>query len=120
MIILLAGLLGIPGEFLEAAAIDGAGTWSRIRHIVLPLLRPQLAFVCILAVIEAAQAFDSFYVLTDGGPAGATNIVPLEIYFRGFQLLQMGRAAAISLVLFVFLMIVTLIQLRLFRSGEAD
>lgn len=120
MIILLAGLLGIPGEYLEAAAIDGAGSWARFRHILMPLLRPQLAFVCILAVIEAAQAFDSFYVLTNGGPAGATDIVPLEIYYQGFQLLHMGRAAAMSLVLFVFLMIVTLIQLRLFRSGEDD
>ncbi|MFZ0215464.1 MAG: sugar ABC transporter permease [Candidatus Dormiibacterota bacterium] len=119
MIILLAGLLGIPAEYLEAAAVDGAKTWSRVWHVILPLLRPQFAFVCILAIINAGQAFDSFYVLTNGGPANATDIVPLEIYFRGFQLLQMGPASALSMVLFVFLMLITLIQLKFFRFQES-
>jgi len=119
MIILLAGLLGIPSEYLEAAAIDGAGNWARLRHIILPLLRPQIAFVSIIAVINAVQAFDAFYVLTRGGPADATRILPIEIYLRAFQLLEMGRAAAISMVMFVFLMILTLLQLKYFRLEDA-
>jgi multiple sugar transport system permease protein len=118
MIILLAGLLGIPGEYLEAAAIDGAGTVARIRFILLPLLRPQMMFVVIIALINAFQAFDSFYVLTRGGPADATRVLPIEIYLRAFQVLEMGRAAAVSMVLFVALVVLSLIQLRLFRFEE--
>jgi ABC-type sugar transport system permease subunit len=115
MIILLAGLLGIPNEYLEAARIDGAGYWARVRHIILPLLRPQLAFVVIIALINTVQAFDTFYVLTRGGPADATRVLPIEIYLRGFQLLEMGRAAAVSMVMFVFLVFLSLTQLRLFK-----
>ena len=118
MIILLAGLLGIPNEYLEAAAIDGAGTWARVRHILLPLLRPQLTFVVIIALINTVQAFDSFYVLTRGGPADATRILPIEIFLRAFQLLEMGRAAAISMVLFVILMVLSLLQFKLFKVEE--
>jgi ABC-type sugar transport system permease subunit len=118
MIILLAGLLGIPNEYLEAAAIDGAGAWARVRHILLPLLRPQLTFVVIIALINTVQAFDSFYVLTRGGPADATRILPIEIYLRAFQLLEMGRAAAISMVLFGILMVLSLLQLKLFKVEE--
>ena len=118
MIILLAGLLGIPSEYLEAASIDGAGSWARVRHILLPLLRPQMMFVVIIALINAFQAFDSFYVLTRGGPADATRVIPIEIYLRAFELLEMGRAAAVSMVLFVALVILSLIQLRIFRTED--
>ncbi|MCC6420704.1 MAG: sugar ABC transporter permease [Gemmataceae bacterium] len=118
MIILLAGLLGVPSEYLEAAAIDGAGTIARVRYILLPLLRPQLMFVTIIAIINAVQAFDSFYVLTRGGPADATRILPIEIYLRAFQLLEMGRASAVSMVLFLALVVLTLVQLRVFRVDE--
>lgn len=115
MIILLAGLLSIPGEYLEAATIDGAGYWSRVRHILLPLLRPQLALVAVIALINTVQAFDSFYVLTRGGPGDATRVLPIEIYLRAFQVLEMGRAAAVSMVMFVVLVVLSLVQLRLFR-----
>lgn len=115
MIVLLAGLLAIPSEYLEAAAIDGAGPLARIQHIVLPLLRPQLAFVAVIALINTVQAFDSFYVLTRGGPADATRVLPIEIYLRGFQQLEMGRAAAVSLVLFAVLVVLSLLQFRVFR-----
>ena len=118
MIILLAGLLAVPVEYLEAASIDGAGAWARFRHIILPLLRPQLAFVSIIALVNAVQAFDSFYVLTRGGPADATRILPIEVYLRAFQLLEMGRAAAISMVMFIFLMLLTAIQLKFFKIED--
>jgi ABC-type sugar transport system permease subunit len=119
MIILLAGLLAIPNEYLEAASIDGAGSWARVRHILLPLLRPQLVFVVIIALINTVQAFDSFYVLTRGGPADATRILPIEIYLRAFQLLEMGRAAAVSMVLFAILVVLSLLQFRLFRVEDS-
>lgn len=118
MIVLLAGLLAIPSEYLEAAAIDGAGPLARIRHIVLPLLRPQLVFVAVIALINTVQAFDSFYVLTRGGPADATRVLPIEIYLRGFQQLEMGRAAAVSLVLFAILVVLSLLQFRVFRVDD--
>lgn len=118
MIVLLAGLLAIPSEYLEAAAIDGAGSLARIRHIVLPLLRPQLLFVAVIALINTVQAFDSFYVLTRGGPADATRVLPIEIYLRGFQQLEMGRAAAVSLVLFAILVVLSLLQFRVFRVDD--
>lgn len=116
MIIILAGLLAIPVEYIEAAKIDGAGWLQWTRHIVLPLLKPQMLFVVAIALINTVQAFDTFYVMTRGGPADATRVLPIEIYLRGFQLLQMGRAAAVSLVMFVFLMIMSLIQLRVFGT----
>jgi ABC-type sugar transport system permease subunit len=116
MIILLAGLLGIPGEYVEAAKIDGASPWQWTRAILLPLLRPQLLFVVIIALINTVQAFDTFYVLTRGGPADATRVLPIEVYLRGFELLQMGRAAAVSIVMFLALMVLSLLQLRLFRT----
>jgi multiple sugar transport system permease protein len=82
---------------------------------VLPLLRPQLVFVAVIALINTVQAFDSFYVLTRGGPADATRVLPIEIYLRGFQQLEMGRAAAVSLVLFAVLVVLSLLQFRVFR-----
>lgn len=118
-IILLAGLLGIPGEYIEAAKIDGASPMQWTRHIVLPLLKPQLLFVVIIALINTVQAFDTFYVLTRGGPADATRVLPIEIYLRGFELLQMGRAAAVSIVMFLVLVVLSLIQLRLFRTDAS-
>jgi len=119
MIILLGGLLAIPQDYLEAAAIDGAGLLARVRHIILPLLRPQLLLVVVIALINTVQAFDSFYVLTRGGPADATRILPIEIYLRGFQQLEMGRASAVSMVLFAILVVLSLIQFRLFRFDNA-
>lgn len=118
MIILLAGLLGIPGEYIEAAKIDGASPWQWTWQILLPLLKPQLLFVVIIALINTVQAFDTFYVLTRGGPADATRVLPIEIYLRGFELLQMGRAAAVSIVMFMFLVVLSLVQLRLFQTDS--
>jgi multiple sugar transport system permease protein len=75
--------------------------------------------VVVIALINTVQAFDSFYVLTRGGPGDATRVLPIEIYLRGFQLLEMGRAAAVSMVMFVLLVVLSLTQLRLFRSEAA-
>ncbi|MBM3187860.1 MAG: sugar ABC transporter permease [Chloroflexi bacterium] len=118
MLILLAGVLGIPQEYYDAAHVDGAGAWSRLWNVTLPLLRPQMAFVLVIALINGLQTFDLFFVLTGGGPGDATRVLAMQIYRVGFGYLEMGRAAALSMVLFVLLSVFTILQLRMFR-GES-
>jgi multiple sugar transport system permease protein len=119
MIIFLAGLQDIPGVYYEAARIDGAGAWHRFRYITLPLLKPTSVFVLIISFIGAFQLFDPIFVMTKGGPADATTTTVYYIYEQAFQFLQMGYASALSVVLFVIILIFSLIQLRVFR-GEPD
>lgn len=118
MIIFLAGLLGIPEEYYDAAKVDGAGMWARFWNITWPLLKPQMAFVLVIALIRGLQTFDLFFALTGGGPGDATRVIALQIYRVGFGYFEMGRAAALSMVLFVILMVFTPIQLKVFR-GES-
>ena len=118
MIIFLAGALGIPEEYYDAAKVDGAGMWARFWNVTWPLLKPQTAFVLIMALLRGLQTFDLFFALTGGGPGDATRVVALQIYRTGFGYFEMGRAAALSMVLFVILMIFTPFQLRIFR-GES-
>jgi multiple sugar transport system permease protein len=119
MVILLAGLQAIPDELQEAAAVDGAGRWARIRHITLPLLTPSLFFVLVISLINNLQVFDQVWVMTGGGPAGATSVVVEQIVRNAFRYGQMGYAAAISVVFFVALLAITAIQLRLQRRWVA-
>ena len=115
MVILLAGLMAIPQEYYEAAALDGAGRWRRFRHITLPLLSPASFFVVVISLINNFQVFDQVWVMTGGGPAGATTVVVEQIVENAFQFGRMGYAAAMSWVLFVIILAVTLIQFRLQR-----
>lgn len=115
MLILLAGLQSIPDHLYEAATVDGAGTWHKLRHVTLPLLTPASFFVAILALIGAFQVFDQVYVMTEGGPAGATTVVMEQIYSNAFQYGRMGRAAAMSWVLFMLILAATVMQFRLQR-----
>jgi multiple sugar transport system permease protein len=119
MIIFLAGLQDIPSVYYEAARIDGAGAWARFRHITLPLLKPTSVFVLIIAFIGAFQLFDPIFVMTQGGPADATTTTVYYIYQTAFEFLQLGYASALSVALFAIILIVSLVQLRLFR-GEPD
>lgn len=116
IIIFLAALQGIPKEYLEAAAIDGATERQRTLRITIPLLRFAIFFVTITTVINWLQFFDEPYVLTQGGPVGATTSISLYIFQQGFRYNQFGFASAGSLVLFVIIAVVTLAQLRLRRS----
>jgi multiple sugar transport system permease protein len=120
MIVFIAGLQGVPAEFYEAAAIDGASAWHRFRHITVPLLSPTTVFVTVICVINGFQAFTYQFVMTDGGPSDATNVLSLLIYHTGLQYLKMGLAAAMSLVLFVAILILTLIQLRIARTEDVS
>jgi multiple sugar transport system permease protein len=119
MIIFLAGLQDIPSVYYEAARIDGAGAWARFRHITLPLLKPTTVFVLIISFIGAFQLFDPIFVMTQGGPADATETTVYYIYETAFEFLQMGYASALSVVLFAIILIVSLLQLKVFR-GEPD
>jgi ABC-type sugar transport system permease subunit len=115
-IIFLAGLQNIPTEYYEAARLDGAGTWTLFRHITWPLLKPTTLFVVVISIINALRHFDAIWVMTGGGPGDATRVLSVLIYETGWVFLKMGRAAAMSIVLFIFVFIFTVVQLRLFRS----
>lgn len=118
IIILLAAQQDIPADYYEAAALDGAGRWRQIFGITVPLLRFALFFVTVTTLIGWMQFFDEPYVLTQGGPLGATTSVSLYIYQQGFQYDEFGFASAASLVLFVFIFLVTVVQLRLRRVED--
>jgi multiple sugar transport system permease protein len=111
-LILLAGLQGIPGELYEAAEIDGANEWGRLKYITFPLMTPSLFFVVVTSLIGAMQVFSQFYILTKGGPAFATTPMVMYIYNNAFTYFKLGYASAIAVVLFAILMIMTLIQWR--------
>ena len=112
-VILLAGLQAIPVDLKEAAQLDGAGAWRRLRSITLPLLSPSLFFVTVISIINGFQVFDQVWVMTGGGPAGATSVVVEQIVKYAFSYGRVGYASAMSIVLFGIVMLVTLAQLRL-------
>ena len=112
MVILLAGLKGIPPTFYEAAEIDGANTWHRFWKITLPLLTPALFFNFIIAVIGAFQVFTQAYIMTEGGPNYSTLFYLLYLYRMAFENFRMGYASAMAWVLFVIILIFTALQFR--------
>lgn len=120
-LILLAGLQAIPKDLYEAALIDRASPWRTLTRITLPLLMPNLIVVLVLAMIRAVQVFDEVFVLTGGGPGSATTFIVQFIYQTGFaeQIHLYGLAAAASLTLAVFLILLTLFQLKMSRASEA-
>jgi ABC-type sugar transport system permease subunit len=114
-IILLAGLQSIPRVYYEAAKIDGANTLQVIRKITIPLLSPVIFFVTVIQVIACLKVFTSIKVMTQGGPARATESIPLYLYNNAFRYNKMGYACALALVLFVIIFVFTMLQ---FRFGE--
>ena len=118
MVVFLAGLLAIPQDYYEAAAIDGAGPLRRFRYITLPMLAPTILFVIVVAALLCARIFLMPFIMTGGGPGNATRVLSMLIYETGFSYLKMGRAAAISVVLFSITLTFTMVQMRLFRGGE--
>jgi multiple sugar transport system permease protein len=116
MLFFLAGLQTIPPQLYEAAGIDGASSWSQFRRITLPLLNSTMLFVLVTDVIGSFQVFDQVYVLTQGGPGSATNVINYQIYTTAFQNFDVGSASAMSLLLFGVILLVTFIQFRFFRN----
>jgi multiple sugar transport system permease protein len=120
MIIWIAGLVGIPREFYEAALIDGANRWQAFWHITLPLLRPTTLFVIVVSTIGSFQAFSLQYIMTRGGPSNLTTTIALLVYNYGFNYFKMGVAAAMSVFMFVVIIIITLLQIRSVRAEETS
>ena len=118
IIIFLAALQSVPKEYLEAASIDGASDWRRTWSITVPLLRFAIFFVSITTTIAWLQFFDEPFVLTDGGPLGATTSMSIFLYKEGFRLNQFGYASAGSIILFLIIAVITLVQLRLRRADD--
>jgi multiple sugar transport system permease protein len=113
MVILLAGLQSIDETLYEAAKLDGAGAWQRLRSITIPMLTPSLFFVTVISLINGFQVFDQVWVMTEGGPAGSSTVVVEQIVKNTFSFGRAGYASAMSVVLFVIILIVTAAQLRL-------
>lgn len=117
IIIFLAALQGVPSEYREAAALDGASEWRTTRSIVIPLLKFAILFVSVTTLIAWMQFFDEPFVLQKW-PANATTSASLYIYFQGFRFNEFGFASAASLVLFAIILVVTAIQLRVRQAGN--
>lgn len=113
MIILLAGLQSIDESLYEAASIDGAGAWQRLRSITIPMLTPSIFFVTVISLINGFQVFDQVWVMTDGGPAGSSTVVVEQIVKNTFTFGRAGYASAMSVVLFVIILAVTAVQMRM-------
>jgi multiple sugar transport system permease protein len=120
MVIFLAGLQDIPASLYEAARMDGAGPWRRFTNVTLPLLSNTFAFVLIFALIAALQAFDQIYVMTGGGPYGHTQTIVMEIYESGFRKLELGFASALSYVLLIATLLLSVVQFVFFGRREKD
>ena len=119
ILVLLAGLQAIPREIGEAARIDGANAWQEFRYVTLPSLRLIVLVVVIFRVIGTFNAFDLVYLLTGGGPGNATRVLAVEVYNRAFVSYQMGRAASLTTLMFLFLGAMTFLLLTLQRE-EAE
>ncbi|MET8863013.1 sugar ABC transporter permease [Nonomuraea sp. NPDC004580] len=114
----LAALQSIPQHLYEAAAIDGANAWDKLRSITLPMLRRTTALIVVLQLVASLKVFDQVYLMTGGGPEDATRSIIEYAYDIGFTGYRTGYASAVSYILFALIVIVSLAQLRLFRKRE--
>jgi multiple sugar transport system permease protein len=119
MVLLLAGLQGIPLTLYEAARVDGANPVQRFFYITLPQLRPVMIIVLLLGFIYTFKVFDLIFVMTAGGPVSATEVLPIYIYDIFFEFFRFGQGAAASILVLVFPIILSVIYLRLLRREEA-
>ena len=117
MVVYLAGLQTISGEYYEAARIEGASAVQQFRFITFPLLKPITFFIFVMASIKSFQVFDQIYIMTNGGPANATTTIAFEIYQNGFQFYKMGYAASMSVILLGIVGLLTLVNFTYGREG---
>jgi multiple sugar transport system permease protein len=110
MVIFLAGLQAIPAELYEAATVDGASPWRKLRSVTLPMLSPSTFFVCVTSIITSFQVFDQALVMTNGGPGTSTTTLVMYIYRTGFQNFNEGYASVLALVLFAIVLLATIGQ----------
>ena len=114
-VIFLAGLQGIPQELYEAATVDGAGLWSKFRHITLPMVTPLLITMGLYCIIWQLASFDLIFGLTRGGPGITTTVLSLKIFQEGLLFFKFGYASAISVVLMILVAVVGIIGVRCFQ-----
>ncbi len=110
MVLYLAALQGIPRELMEAATVDGANKWQQFLHVTLPQLKPTTFFVSVMMVISCFKIYDVVAIMTDGGPGRSTKMLVTYIYDEAFVKVRYGQASAISMVLLVIVLLVTIIQ----------
>lgn len=120
MMIILAGLKGIPQYLYEAASLDGAKGWQVTRHVTLPALRPTLLLAAVMLTVNSMQMFDLVYAMTNGGPLNSTDTLVTKLFREGFIYFDHGYASAIAWVLFLIVMILSIFQFRLFRYDDVD
>ncbi len=118
MIIIMAGIQGIPGELMEAAEIDGASFWHKLFYITIPMIKPILLFTIITSTIGTLQLFDEPYVLTEGGPNNATITMGQYLFNHGFRYLNFGFASAVGYVMAIIISIFSLIQLKIAKEDK--
>jgi sn-glycerol 3-phosphate transport system permease protein len=111
-VVYLAGLQTIPRELYEAAKVDGANGWSRLRNVTLPQLSPMTFFLLVTTILGSMQVFDIIRVMTQGGPLDSTKTMVYQIYEEGFVNFRVGNASTIASVLFLFLLGITWLQVR--------
>ncbi|MBL8983996.1 MAG: sugar ABC transporter permease [Gemmatimonadetes bacterium] len=116
MVVYLAGLQGVPATLLEAARLDGANAWTRFWQVTVPLLRPVSLYLLVTGIIWSFQVFALVYVMTEGGPTRATDVLVYQIYQNAWEFRRMGYASALSWVLFALLVGLTLLQWRLLNK----
>jgi multiple sugar transport system permease protein len=118
MILYLAGLEAIPDELYEAASLDGAGFWGRVRHVTWPGLKPMTLFILVINTMRSFQIFTEVFVMTGGGPLRSTETVVLYLYDAAFHKFEMGYASAVAYLLFAILAVFSLLELRWLRSEQ--
>ena len=118
MLMVLAGLSQINEELYDAARIAGANPWQRFWRITLPMLRPTLLLIVVLATIHATQAFETILLLTDGGPANATRLVVQNMYDSAFVRLEPGYGVTQAILLLPLILFIAWLQMRLFREEK--
>jgi len=116
IVIYLAGLQGIPTDLYDAASVDGAGMWAKLRYVTLPMLSPVIFFQLVMGIIGSLQVFVQPYLMTNGGPHDSTLFFLLYLYRNAFQYFKMGYASALSWFLFIYIAVLTLL---VFRSSQA-
>ena len=116
MIFYLAGLQGIPGEYYDAARVDGASRWNEFRHVTLPLLRRTTLVVVLLSTVFAFQVFVPVYVMTQGGPRSVTNVIVYYMYTTAFHFMQVGYANTIAIITLIIVLVIAALQLKVSRD----
>ncbi len=119
MLVLYAGLQAFDTQLLEAAQIDGANAWQRLRYVILPMMKPLILFVVAIRAMDAFRFFDLVYVLTNGGPGTATETMTLYTYQIGFHMLEIGRSSALGVItLLIVASIIALLIWSMSRRGR--